>query len=123
MTVDDQPPGGTIDSLLDLSTAALSEARLLVRARGEVDLTTVARLATVLHDAIEHTGDLVELDLEQVTFIDSSGVGAIVVADRLARSLGRRLVIGPRSIFVTRVFEVAGLDQALTFDGPLAFEA
>lgn len=112
---------GSAESLLELTTAAVSQDRVLVRARGEVDLTTAPELATAIRDAIGRTEFQVELDLEQVTFIDSSGVGAIVVADRLAKSVNRQLVIGPRSIFVARVFEVAGLDQALTSNEPLAF--
>ncbi len=120
MTAEHHAGGGT-DSLLDLTTAEVSQGRILVRARGEVDLTTAPELATVMRDAIGRTEAQVELDLEQVTFIDSSGVGAIVVADRLAKSVNRQLVIGPRSIFVARVFEVAGLDQALTSNQPLAF--
>lgn len=120
MTADDQPQGGA-EALLELTTAAVSDERVLVRARGEVDLTTAAMLAAVVRDALDLSTDVVELDLEHVTFIDSSGVGAIVVADRLAKSVGRQLVIGPRSRFVARVFEVAGLDRALTANGPLAF--
>lgn len=112
---------GSAESLLELTTAAVSQDRVLVRARGEVDLTTAPELAAAIRDAIGRTESQVELDLEQVTFIDSSGVGAIVVADRLAKSVNRQLVIGPRSIFVARVFEVAGLDQALTSNEPLAF--
>jgi anti-anti-sigma factor len=77
---------------------------------GELDLASVS----LLTDAVSSVegGDVV-LDLDQVVFIDSSGIGAIVTAyQQLARD-GRRLTVARCSDIVARVFEVSGIDKLL----------
>lgn len=59
----------------------------VVRAGGEIDARTVHGF----HDAVTEAAGLashVVIDLEDVTFVDSSGLGALIVARKSARDGG-----------------------------------
>jgi anti-sigma B factor antagonist len=76
--------------------------------RGELDAATCRGLAEHL---IGPPGSLIVLDLCQLTFIDSSGLGAIHMARRAAIENGGTLVVCRPSPMVYRVLEITGLDE------------
>lgn len=78
---------------------------------GEVDLTTVHLLSTEL-DALDEANRFVVLDLRNVTFIDSTGLHAILVARVAARKSARVLVIDPSPAF-SRLVTAAGVEAEL----------
>ncbi|MEE1783810.1 STAS domain-containing protein [Streptomyces sp. SP17BM10] len=83
-----------------------------VRARGEIDLDTAPRLLRELERALaEH--HVVVLDLSQVTFMDCSGLGALVQARNQADRGGRRLVLRGVSRPVARILRLTGLTRRL----------
>ena len=51
--------------------------------------------------------------MRNVRFIDSSGLGAIIEADRRLRNEGAHLVIVRPTGLVRRLFEMTGLDGSL----------
>ncbi|HEY6474731.1 MAG TPA: STAS domain-containing protein [Acidimicrobiales bacterium] len=75
--------------------------------RGELDASTVPGLAEQL---ISDAGSLVVLDLSQLTFIDSSGLGAIHAARQRVINDGGILVVCRPNPTVHRVLEITGLD-------------
>jgi anti-sigma B factor antagonist len=78
---------------------------------GEIDILTSPRLHEALSALISEEPKTVLVDLANVTFIDSSGLTALVVAHRHLEDAGGelRLVSVPDS--VGKLFEIAGLDQ------------
>lgn len=74
---------------------------------GELDASTCRGLAEHL---IGPPGSLVVIDLDQLSFIDSSGLGAIHAARRMAIKDGGTLVVCRPSPMVHRVLEITGLD-------------
>lgn len=74
---------------------------------GELDLASAPVLREVAEPAIDE-GRPIVIDLRELTFIDSTGLGAIAGLERRARDAGVRfsLVEGPANI--QRVFEVSG---------------
>jgi anti-anti-sigma factor len=94
----------------DVVTAALA---------GDFDMQTTFTVEPALERALETPGlRRIELDLRGLEFIDSTGMGVIVRLDHEARSRGVQLRLrrGPRSVH--RVFEMAGLADALPFNSP-----
>ncbi len=87
--------------------------QLLVSLAGELDLVNVPRWEEEL-GAIEadSPGTLI-LDLRGITFIDSTGLRAVIAADQRARSASRRLVVVGGAQAVDRLFAVTQLDQRL----------
>ncbi|MFJ8850771.1 STAS domain-containing protein [Streptomyces sp. NPDC102437] len=59
--------------------------------RGELDLLTSPAVRQSVHDAVAVGRHDVVLDLSEVQFCDSSGVGVLIAARRLMRSCGGRL--------------------------------
>lgn len=83
-----------------------------VSARGELDLASAPQFTQALDQALEQAL-LVIVDLRALTFIDSTGIHAIVNADAQARQTGHRLVLIRGSGQVARVFALTGLSDRL----------
>lgn len=87
--------------------------RVVVAARGELDLATAPELEASLLPPLE-AGEPVALDLRGLEFMDSTGVRVIVAAHLAAQEHAGTLTVvvvpdGP----VARVLEISGLDAVL----------
>jgi anti-sigma B factor antagonist len=99
-----QPLGFSVDVRRD-------GARLTVAPSGELDLATVGELRSALRRPGDH--ETLVLDLRDVTFMDSVGVGLVVEEHRRAEREGGdfQLRRGPDNI--QRLFEITGLAPRL----------
>jgi anti-sigma B factor antagonist len=61
---------------------------------------------------------LIVLDLRNLTFIDSSGLHALVTGHQLCRAHGHELEVIPGPANVQRLFEIAGMNDILPFGDP-----
>jgi anti-sigma B factor antagonist len=87
---------------------------------GELDLATTPRLEKYLTTIAATQQELIVIDLRQLTFLDSTGVAALVAADRHARRDGRSLAIVKGPPQVQRVLDICGLTEVLALaDEPL----
>ena len=85
----------------------------LVTVGGELDVYGLREFKDALAMAEENAPQLIVLDLRELDFIDSSGLGAIIgVHGRTAKS-GHRLVVCPSEV-VSKTFEVTGLHRVLS---------
>jgi anti-sigma B factor antagonist len=81
-----------------------------VIAIGELDVATVPELKAALTDVIDRNpGTSVWVDLAQVSFIDSSGLGVLVGALKRARQHDGAVVVRNLSGAPHKVFEITGL--------------
>lgn len=82
---------------------------------GEIDMATAPMLDRALSEAIEAGNGPVVLDLCDVSFFDSSGLRAAIVAHRELGEQGRRLALAclPEG-HVWRTFGLAGVDDMLS---------
>lgn len=99
---------------LDVEVTELG-GRPALAVRGELDISGVAELDRSLAALEGEQPTVLVIDLRGVTFLDSSGLRALLAADRRARNDGRRLVLVRAPDSVHRVFEIALLDRRLTF--------
>jgi anti-sigma B factor antagonist len=83
---------------------------VVVAARGEVDLETAAGLDQSVRTALRSCPHLV-VDLTHVTFIDSSGLGVLVGARRMATALGGEVSLVHPPALVRRILAGTGLQQ------------
>jgi anti-sigma B factor antagonist len=88
---------------------------LLLTVSGDVDIDASTGLREALEAAVAESGSVV-VDLGRVTFIDSTGLGALVAGNNaaVARSTSLRLRAVPPGI--ARLFEITGLDSVLTVE-------
>jgi anti-anti-sigma factor len=80
---------------------------------GELDLSTVAKVQEELRRVEASAPATLVMDLSKLTFLDSTGLRCIVVADERARDEGRRMVIVRGPDAVQRVFSITKLDDRL----------
>ncbi|PPS41429.1 STAS domain-containing protein [Chroococcidiopsis sp. TS-821] len=62
-------------------------------------------------DVVAAGADIVLIDLQEVTFIDSSGLGALVSAMKIVRSAGGKLFICSVNDQVKMLFELTKMDR------------
>jgi anti-sigma B factor antagonist len=88
--------------------AERADDRLIVTVIGEVDAATASVLeaGVVVDDPAIAT---VDLRLDQVTFIDSSGLRALLMVRERVIAAGAGVVLGSTSTLVDRLLEVTGL--------------
>ena len=101
-TIGDQP-------LLAITDELVGQTRV-VRCVGEIDMATVPRLRDrVVNLQIDGPPHVV-VDLTEVTFIDSLGLGALIGIHKRARVLQGSLVIVP-GVAARRLFTATALDR------------
>jgi anti-anti-sigma factor len=100
----------TVLPQLHIDTSYPSPATARVAVAGEVDLATASalreRLLRVLHD---RSPDLIDVDLAGVTFLDCTGLGALVAVRNAAVQVGQQVRVSHPQPIVRRVLEVTGL--------------
>jgi len=115
------PPvaGGAVDApaaeqLLTIDTATRAGA-VIITVVGEVDLMTAPRLGASVRQALQQPFDgPVVIDLSRVTFLDSSGLRALLEAHSQADRAGEPLrIFVDHQRPVIRPLEATGLDKVL----------
>lgn len=76
---------------------------------GEIDVLTAPRLHETLQEVIAESPSSLLVDLANVTFIDSTGLGALVVAHRHLEERGGKLRLVSVPPPVAQILEVTGL--------------
>lgn len=105
--------------MVDHGEVRIVDGIAVVDAAGELDLRTAPAYGQVLIDQAQ-THARVVADLTGVTFLDSSGLAAIVRGAAAARERGGRLVVVASEPRVVRVFELTGLIDVMTVQDSVA---
>ncbi len=97
---------------MQISTTPGSD-RYIITVSGEVDLATSPELDNAIIDAIESGTSSVAIDLTDVSFMDSSGLGVIVRGLKRCREADKDLDLVITNERVLKVFGITGLDQVI----------
>jgi anti-sigma B factor antagonist len=92
---------------------------VVVSVAGEIDIATVSRLRERL-SALAAGGVPLVADLDQVSFIDATGLGALAGAAREAAAHGTTLHVVCTRSQTRRLFRVTGLDRQIPLARDLA---
>jgi anti-anti-sigma factor len=102
--------GATIDRPLTVEIVESLDGAVIVTMAGEFDLSVEKMFAQAVTDGVVRDGHTtVVLDLAAVTFLDSSGIRALLVARQRALACGTQLVLRRPSPPVQRVLALTGL--------------
>ena len=85
----------------------------MLRLIGELDLSGVDLFQRKLEDELDAEGSTVALDLTALTFMDSSGLRALVIADDRVKEAGKKLVVVRPSGPVERVMRLTDVAERL----------
>ena len=86
------------------------DGRPVLGVKGEIDLASAQALVEAAEAfAAANPGEPVRIDLSDTTFMDSTGLGALINIRNGALERGGELEVTGRSRAVERAFELAGL--------------
>ena len=83
--------------------------------RGEMDIANAADVERELLRVEATDAPAIVLDLAELTFLDSTGIRLLLMADGRSRTNGERLVLRPPPQGVLRVLHLAGVADRLRF--------
>lgn len=86
---------------------------VVVELKGELDVGGADRLRAELRTVLVSSVDRLEIDAEGLTFVDSAGLHALVVASEEAETRGITFRVTAVSPLVKRVIDVSGLGKVL----------
>ncbi|GAA1805639.1 STAS domain-containing protein [Planosporangium flavigriseum] len=101
-------------SKLRITVEPAGHNQVVVLVGGELDLATADQFRTAI-TAMLNRGDVhaIGVDLRELDFIDSTGVGTLVVAQRISAQVGVRFRLIAVSAFAARILRVLGVDVML----------
>jgi anti-anti-sigma factor len=99
---------------LQIGVERVGRDEVTVFVRGELDCATTDQLRAAITELLNGGGiAAIGLDLRGLEFIDSTGIGTLVVAQRICREVGVRLRLTAVNAFAARILGVVGVDAAL----------
>lgn len=84
---------------------------------GEIDVYTAPRLRETIVTAVEAGHNRLIIDVQQVQFLDSTGLGVLVGALKRVRAEGGSLDIVCTQERILKIFEITGLDKVFGLHG------
>jgi anti-sigma B factor antagonist len=102
---------------LELRSAVDAAGQAVVTLSGSLDLESRSELTAAAGELLKAGPVRLVLDLADVTFIDSTGIGAIVDISHSADELGVTFSLARPSSRVLRILEITGLSQEWAIDG------
>jgi anti-sigma B factor antagonist len=104
--------GGTMDIEVTASAGIM-----VVAPRGDLDMAVADQMKRTLTKLVEDGSRKLLIDLGQVGYVDSSGMGALVASLKHARTLGGDLHLCALQDDVRAIFEMTRLNRAITIHG------
>ena len=83
----------------------------IIQPSGILDGTKASQFRQEISDLVEAGADVVLIDFTDVTFMDSSGLGALVLALKPVRAAGSQLVVCSINEQIRILFELTSMDR------------
>lgn len=99
--------------MIDFETELVDEASVVVRPLGRLNLLAAPRLREIVAQSVQQGRVSIVVDLSGTTFLDSSGLGALVAGLKSARQAGGNLRIACLAPQVEMVLTLTNLDRVL----------
>lgn len=106
---------------LTIAQATLSDAGWAVLGvAGEVDLATVPELERAVKGVLDEGTSNLVIDLSDTSFMDSTGLRVLIMADREFKDADRDLAILVKPGPISRLLDVSGMHELLRVIGDTA---
>lgn len=113
LTTHRRTSGGGIPAQAVRPAVETDQDTIVVTADGEIDIETMGPLRQRLLDAMDSAHTCVLLDLSEVTFIDSTGLGLLAGMHKRLRDRGQRFVVVTEQPRVLSTLRITGLNKVL----------
>jgi anti-sigma B factor antagonist len=99
--------------LLNVTQAEHEAGWTVLSVKGEIDIATAGILDEAIEQCVTDGRTRIAVDLEGVSFMDSTGLRTLIVAHRRLGDVSGRLAVIPGSGPIRRLLEVAGVVDTL----------
>ncbi len=87
-------------------------SKMICKINGDIDAYHSAEVKKTLKEEMEKTSaEKVVLDMSEVPYVDSAGLGIMVALLKISRSLNKELILASLKQNVRRIFEMTRLDK------------
>ena len=104
---------------LELETTE-QNGKSVLTVRGEIDVYTAPRLRQTIVDLVEAGARDIVVDMEQVDFLDSTGLGVLVEGLKRVRSRQGDLALVATQDKILKIFDITGLSKAFQIHDSVA---
>ena len=87
-----------------------------LKVSGEIDVYTAPQLKEALVPLTKKKGAVITVDLENVTYMDSTGLGVFIGALKSSKEYESEMRLVSMQDRVRRLFEITGLDSIMNID-------
>lgn len=98
---------------LTINNRDLANGWVAIAVEGEVDLATVEDLQAAIDQVLAASGDHLVVDLTSSTFMDSTGLKALVMSHRKFDDAGRSFAIAVDGGPISRLINLSGVDKTI----------
>lgn len=106
---------------LTIDTTTVADGKVRIAVVGEVDVSCADEMRDAISEALAVVGTKdVEVDLSQVPYIDSTGIGVLVGAVQRAADASMVVTVSNVQRNVRRVLDMLGIASDLGLDAPEA---
>ncbi len=98
---------------LDIRTADLSNGWISLLVTGEVDLATVGELQAAIDQVYDAGQSALVVDLTGTSFMDSTGLKALVMADRRFTEAERGFAVAVSGGPISRLIDLSGVNASI----------
>lgn len=99
--------------MIEFETETRPDGVGVVSPRGRLTMASARQMREILTDLVGRGTTRIVVDMEGTTFLDSSGLGALIAGLKSARQAGGDLRIARPTPAVVTVFELTNLDKVL----------
>lgn len=102
----------------------MSPAIKFIEPTGILDGTKAGEFREEISDSVKNGADTICIDFKDVTFMDSSGLGALVLALKTVRAAGTKMYICSINDQIKMLFELTSMDRVFEiFSDRAAFDS
>lgn len=87
--------------------------RTVVFLTGEIDIYTAPKLKEKLVSLVEEANSVTEVDMEQVNYMDSTGIGVFINALKSSKQAESKMSLIHLQERILRLFSITGLDDVI----------
>jgi anti-sigma B factor antagonist len=90
-----------------------NDSTVKVSFKGDIDMIGIKSLKEKLYEISNSLDKNIELDLENATYLDSSGIGMLLTLSKMQKAKGKNLSMVNIPERIARVIELSSLDIVL----------
>lgn len=98
---------------VSITSQELSNGWVSIAVEGEVDLATVEKLQAAIDAVLGGSGSHLVVDLTATSFMDSTGLKALITSHRSFDEEGRSFAIAVNGGPVSRLIDLSGVDKTI----------